>query len=263
MSGHRPDFAALQHHPAHQLELPTYPFQRRPSGPDVGISLDGPTVSGILGSAGDPPPATRSTPADCPSSRSPGWRTMSSTAPSSSPGRRTRRWRWPPPVRWPASGRLLHEPIILPEKTSREVQLTLHPLADGGGRPSRCTAARTGSRRRLVAERRGHAGTGRRRRRAQRNRRIPSTRPSSGWNACVRRNCSRRSPTWNSPGAELVGALAEVVVARRGRGDRRHRGRRGARRTAGTEPMHPVLLDLCTGVAFRPSRHCGRPNRGA
>ncbi len=32
-----------------------------------------------------------------------------------------------------AKDAFFYEPIILPEKTSREVQLTLHPLDDGGG----------------------------------------------------------------------------------------------------------------------------------
>ena len=54
VSGLQPDFAALQHHPTHKLELPTYPFQRRRFWPrSAGISLDGPAVSGILGSAKD------------------------------------------------------------------------------------------------------------------------------------------------------------------------------------------------------------------
>ena len=45
-----------------------------------------------------------------------------------------RRWRWPPSVpRRTVKDVFFYEPIILPEKASREVQLTLHPLEDGGG----------------------------------------------------------------------------------------------------------------------------------
>ena len=36
-----------------------------------------------------------------------------------------------------------YEPIILGDKNSREVQLTLHPVEEGGAGPSRCTAAHT------------------------------------------------------------------------------------------------------------------------
>src|SRR6202040_4260509 len=53
VSGHRPNFAALQHQPRHKVELPTYPFQRRRFWPKTsGIAIDGQgtAVSGILGS---------------------------------------------------------------------------------------------------------------------------------------------------------------------------------------------------------------------
>ncbi len=55
VSGHRPKFAALQHHPHRRIELPTYPFQRRRFWPKTsGIAaLTVAAVSGILGSAKD------------------------------------------------------------------------------------------------------------------------------------------------------------------------------------------------------------------
>ena len=55
-------------------------------------------------------------------------------APSSFLGRPMRRWPWPPLARRRTSKEVFfYEPIILPEKASREVQLTLHPLDDGDG----------------------------------------------------------------------------------------------------------------------------------
>ena len=102
VGGHRPDFAALHRQPRRRLELPTYPFQRRRFWPKT---------SGIAGRCTVPrcpeswvvqrisPPATPSTPAGCPSSRSRGCPTTSSTAPLSFPARRMRRWRWPRSVR--------------------------------------------------------------------------------------------------------------------------------------------------------------------
>lgn len=57
VAGHRPDFAALHQLPGHRIDLPTYPFQRRPFWPKssgiTGIDAQGAAVSGILGSAKD------------------------------------------------------------------------------------------------------------------------------------------------------------------------------------------------------------------
>ncbi len=120
VSGHRPDFAALHQQPRRRLELPTYPFQRRrfwpkTSGISSATALPYPESSVVQRIS---PPATPCTPAGCPSSRSRGSPTTSSTAPSSSPARRTRRWRWRrsvPPAR--VKDVFFYEPIILPEKS--------------------------------------------------------------------------------------------------------------------------------------------------
>ncbi|HKP40452.1 SDR family NAD(P)-dependent oxidoreductase [Mycobacterium sp.] len=54
VAGHRPAFAALHRRPGRRLELPTYPFQRRTYWPKTGgIRHDGSTVSGLLGTAQD------------------------------------------------------------------------------------------------------------------------------------------------------------------------------------------------------------------
>ena len=135
VAGHRPEFAALHHRPRRRLELPTYPFQRRRFWPKTsGIGAE--RRCGI---------------------RNPGFRT----------GSRLRRLRLHQPAvrQVPAlavgsrhlwhrrgSGRhvcghgacggaapaqvhdvFFYEPIILADKNSREVQLTLHPVEDGGG----------------------------------------------------------------------------------------------------------------------------------
>ena len=138
VSGHRPKFAALHRQPRRRLELPTYPFQRRRFWPKTsgiaGIDGQGAAVSGILGSAkdlasGDSVYTSRL------SVKSQPWlsdhviygtvvvpgATYAAMA-LAAVG---------PPAR--VQDVFFYEPIILPEKTSREVQLTLHPLEDGGG----------------------------------------------------------------------------------------------------------------------------------
>ena len=139
VGGHRPNFAALHRQPASQtrtahLSVPAPSLLAQ----DVRHRrLRWQRCRGIRNPGQwqrTSPPATPSTPAGCPSSRSRGCPTTSSMAPLSSPGRRMRRWRWPqsvPPAR--VKDVFFYEPIILPEKSSREVQLTLHPLEDGGG----------------------------------------------------------------------------------------------------------------------------------
>ena len=134
VGGHRPNFAALHRQPRRRLELPTYPFQRRRFWPKTsGIAVDGPAVSGILGSAkdlasGDSVYTSRL------SVKSQPWlsdhviygtvvvpgATYAAMA-LAAVG---------PPAR--VKDVFFYEPIILPEKSSREVQLTLHPLEDGG-----------------------------------------------------------------------------------------------------------------------------------
>ena len=133
VGGHQPDFAALQRQPRRRLELPTYPFQRRRFWPKTsGMSIDGPAVSGILGSAkdlasGDSVYTSRL------SVKSQPWLSdhviygtvvvpgatyaAMALAAVGTPSR--------------VKDVFFYEPIILPEKSSREVQLTLHPLDDG------------------------------------------------------------------------------------------------------------------------------------
>ena len=136
--GHRPDFAAMAHTSGHRLELPTYPFQRRRYWPKtsgaVGMGSGGMSTSGILGSAKD--------------------LASGDTIYSNVLSVKTQPWLSHhviygtvvvPGATYAAMALaaagvpsrvkdvFFYEPIILPDKASREVQLTMHPVEDGGG----------------------------------------------------------------------------------------------------------------------------------
>lgn len=253
VGGLRPDFAALHPRPRRRLELPTYPFQRRRFWPRTsGIPIEGagsaPT-SGLLGSAkelasGDTVFTSRL------SVRSQPWladhviygtvvvpgatyAAMALTA-----------------VGAPAQVRdvIFYEPIILPEKASREVQLTLRPEGDGDEWRFQVHS-------RLFGERGGEwslnadgtvvSGVG--------------DHPASEdpIDEAIER-CNRMrpqdlfetfadmelawGPTWSDSLKSLWFAEGEAI------GDLIV----GEELTdqLGDEPMHPVLMDLCTGVTF-------------
>ena len=133
VAGHRPDFAALQHLSGRRLELPTYPFQRRRFWPKTSdIRVDGASVSGILGNAkdlasGDSVYTSRW------SVNSQPWlqhhviygRVVVPGATYAAMALAA--------VGAPAQVRnvFFYEPIILGDKNSREVQLSVHPVEDG------------------------------------------------------------------------------------------------------------------------------------
>ncbi|MCW1958136.1 MAG: acyltransferase domain-containing protein, partial [Mycobacterium sp.] len=134
VNGHRPDFAARQHTAGARLELPTYPFQRRRFWPKTsGIRADGTATSGLLGSAkdlasGDTVYSTvlsvKTQPwlahhviygtVVVPGATYAAMALAAATAPAR------------------VKDVFFYEPIILPEKASREVQLTMHPLESEG-----------------------------------------------------------------------------------------------------------------------------------
>ncbi|MGV0851824.1 type I polyketide synthase [Mycolicibacterium phlei] len=250
VGGHRPDFAALHRGPRRIVELPTYPFQRRRFWPKTSsITVDGPSASGLLGSAkdlasGDTVYTSRL------SVRSQPWlsdhviygtvvvpgatyATMALAA-----------------VGAPARVRdvFFYEPIILPEKDSREVQLTLSPQqADGEWKfavHSRPYGDRTADWS-LNADGTVVAG-------------IEETAPAEDpVDEAIERLERMRpqdlfdtfadmelawGPTWSGSLKSLwLGegeAIGDVMV-----GDE-------LAEQLGGEPMHPVLMDLCTGVAF-------------
>ena len=252
--GHRLNFAARQHTPGRRMELPTYPFQRRRYWPKasgvMGGGADGVRMSGILGSAKDL--ASGDTVyTNVLSVRTQPWladhviygtvvvpgatyATMALAA-AGAPAR--------------VKEVFFYEPIILPEKASREVQLALHPLEGGIGWKFQVHSRPYGVRDAewsLNAD--GTLATG------------PDTaaiEPDEATDEVIER-LSRTSPqqlfetfndmelawgpTWSTSLKSLwVGdceAIGDVSV-----GDE-------LAEHLGSEPIHPVLLDLCTGVAF-------------
>ncbi|WP_370500352.1 SDR family NAD(P)-dependent oxidoreductase [Mycolicibacterium sp. jd] len=251
VGGHRPDFGALYRRPGRTVALPTYPFQRRRFWPKTsGITTDGPAVSGILGSAkdlasGDTVYTSRW------SVRSQPWladhviygtvvvpgATYAAMALAA--------------VGTPARVKdvFFYEPIILPEKASREVQLTLHPSGDGGQKfqvHSREYGER-GAEWSLNAEGTVLSGVDEE----------PPAEPSGPVDEAIERLNRMRpqdlfetfadmelawGPTWSGSLKSLwLGegeAIGDILVGEE------------LAEQLGTEPMHPVLMDLCTGVAF-------------
>ncbi|ORV14130.1 type I polyketide synthase [Mycobacterium celatum] len=251
VSGHRPEFAALQHEPRRRLELPTYPFERRRFWPKTsGISVNGAVSSGILGSAKDLASG------DCVYTS---WLSVKSQPWLSDhviygtvvvPGATYAAMALAavgPPAR--VKDVFFYEPIILPEKDSREVQLTLHPL-EGGGWKFQVHSRPYGvpdSEWSLNAD--GTVTTG------VDDEATPEQ--ADPIDAVIERSNRMRpqelfetfadmelawGPTWSGSLKSLwLGegeAIGDITVGEE------------LAEQLGTEPMHPVLLDLCTGVAF-------------
>jgi acyl transferase domain-containing protein/NADPH:quinone reductase-like Zn-dependent oxidoreductase/acyl carrier protein len=252
VGGHRPDFANLHRQPGRRLELPTYPFQRRRFWPKTsGITADGPTVSGILGSAkelasGDSVYSSRL------SVKSQPWLSDHVIYGTVVVPGATYAAMALAAVGTPAHAKdvFFYEPIILPEKASREVQLSLHPLADGSGSTFKVHSRPYGERDAewsLNAE--GTVLTG-----------VddePSEESTDPVDSVIERLNRMRpqelfetfadlelawGPNWSGSLKSLwLGdgeAIGDIVVGEE------------LAEHLGTEPMHPVLMDLCTGVAF-------------
>ncbi|MDT5120224.1 MAG: hypothetical protein QOE30_5963 [Mycobacterium sp.] len=253
VSGHRPTFAALHRQPRRRLELPTYPFQRRRFWPKTsGIAgIDGQgAVSGILGSAkdlasGDSVYTSRL------SVKSQPWLSDhviygTVVVPGATYAAMALAAVGPP-------GRVkdvfFYEPIILPEKASREVQLTLHPLENGGStfkvhsRPYGVRDAEWS----LNADGTVISGVDDE----------PAPEQVDPVDAAIERMERMRpqelfetfadmelawGPNWSGSLKSLwLGegeAIGDITVGEE------------LAEHLGTEPMHPVLMDLCTGVAF-------------
>ena len=253
IAGHRPEFAALHHRPRRRLELPTYPFQRRRFWPKTsGIharrrrcrypeSWVAQRIS---------PPATPSTPVGCRVKSQP-WLSdhviygtvvvpgatyaAMALAAAGAPAR--------------VQEVFFYEPIILSDKSSREVQLTLHPLEDGGGWTFQVHSRPYGVREAewsLNAD--GTVVTGVDDEPAPSAEsvdvaieRLSRTRPQQLFDTFADMELAW-GPTWSTSLKSLwVGegeAIGDVAV-----GDE-------LAEHLGSEPIHPVLLDLCTGVAF-------------
>jgi acyl transferase domain-containing protein/acyl carrier protein len=252
VSGHRPNFPALHHQPRRRLELPTYPFQRRRFWPKTsGIAVDGAAVSGILGSAkdlasGDSVYTSRL------SVKSQPWLSdhviygtvvvpgatyaAMALAAVGTPGR--------------VKDVFFYEPIILPEKSSREVQLTLHPLEDGGGWTFRVHSRPFGVRDAewsLNADGTVVTGVDDEPTPEQADpievaiERLNRMRPQELFETFADMELAW-GPNWSGSLKSLwLGegeAIGDIAVGEE------------LAEHLGSEPMHPVLMDLCTGVAF-------------
>ncbi|MCV7223754.1 type I polyketide synthase [Mycolicibacterium elephantis] len=255
VAGHRPDFAAVHHQPRRRVELPTYPFQRRrfwPKTVDI-RDIDGQGIfeSGILGSMKDL--------ASGETVYTGRWSVK--TQPWLShhviygtvvvPGA-TYAAMALAAVGVPAQVRevFFYEPIILPEKASREVQLTLRPLEDGSGSTFQVHSRPYGER---DAEWALNAD----------GRIVTSLDdvPASDTSETIEAACERLrrtrpqqlfdtfadmelfwGPTWAGSLKSLWAgdgeAIGDVAIGEE------------LAEQLGSEPIHPVLLDLCTGVAF-------------
>ncbi|OBI22961.1 polyketide synthase [Mycobacterium sp. E2327] len=255
VAGHRPDFAALYHRPHHTVELPTYPFQRRRFWPKTAdVAIDGAVASGILGSAKDL--------ASGDSVYTSRWSVKSQPWLSDHviygtvvvPGA-TYAAMAIAAVGAPAQVRdvFFYEPIILPDKNSREVQLTVHPLEDGSGWTFQVHSRPYGDRDAewaLNADGRIVGGDGD-------AADEPALEPTESIDAACERLGRTRpqqlfdtfadmeltwGPTWSTSLKSLWAGDGEAV------GDIAI-GEELAEQL-GSEPIHPVLLDLCTGIAF-------------
>jgi acyl transferase domain-containing protein/NADPH:quinone reductase-like Zn-dependent oxidoreductase/acyl carrier protein len=252
VSGHRPNFAALHQQSHRKLELPTYPFQRRRFWPKTSaITVDGPAMSGLLGSAkdlasGDSVYTSRL------SVKSQPWLSDHVIYGTVVVPGATYAAMALAAVGTPAHVKevFFYEPIILPEKASREVQLTLHPLDQGDGWKFQVHSRPYGVRDAewaLNAD--GTAVSG-----AQEE---PAAEPADPVDAAIERMERMRpqelfetfddmelswGPNWSGSLKSLwLGegeAIGDISVGEE------------LSENLGTEPMHPVLMDLCTGVAF-------------
>ncbi|OBF29198.1 type I polyketide synthase [Mycobacterium sp. ACS4331] len=254
VGGHRPDFTALHRHARRTVDLPTYPFQRRSFWPKTSgftASGAGAASSGLLGSAielssGDTVYTSRL------SVKSQPWLSDHVIYGTVVVPGATYAAMALAAVGTPARVKdvFFYEPIILPEKASREVQLTLQPQQTDGelkfqvhSRPF----GEQGADWSLNAE--GTVLTGADDGPASDQddpvdeaiERLERMRPQDLFETFADLELAW-GPTWSGSLKSLwLGegeAIGDILV--------------GAElaEQLGTEPMHPVLMDLCTGVAF-------------
>ncbi|OBH44101.1 type I polyketide synthase [Mycobacterium mantenii] len=255
VGGHRPDFVALQGQPRRTIELPTYPFQRRRFWPKTsGIAMEGgvgPAVSGILGNgkdlaSGDSVYTSRL------SVKSQPWLSDHVIYGTVVVPGATYAAMALAAVGTPARARdvFFYEPIILPEKSSREVQLTLHPSQDGRESTFQVHSRPYGERDAewsLNAEGTVVPGVDAEPVSAEAVpvdeaiERLNRMRPQELFETFADLELAW-GPTWSgSLKSVWLGegeAIGDILVGEE------------LAEQLGSEPMHPVLMDLCTGVAF-------------
>jgi acyl transferase domain-containing protein/NADPH:quinone reductase-like Zn-dependent oxidoreductase/acyl carrier protein len=252
VAGHRLEFAALHHGTRRRFELPTYPFQRRRFWPKTSDNrVDGNASSGILGSAkdlasGDAIYTSRW------SIKSQPWLSDHVIYGTVVVPGATYAAMAIAAVGTPAQVRdvFFYEPIILGDKISREVQLSVHPVEDGSGWTFQVHSRPYGDHDAewsLNAD--GRIGSG-----AEDG---PAPEPAESIDSACERLSRMRpqqlfdtfadmelawGPTWSTSLKSLWAgdgeAVGDIAI-----GDE-------LAEQLGSEPIHPVLLDLCTGVAF-------------
>lgn len=257
VGGHRPDFAALHRQTGRRLELPTYPFQRRrfwPKASNIAMEGSGGPSSGLLGSAKDLASGETVYTSRLSVKSQPWLSDHVIYGTVVVPGATYAAMALAavgPPAR--VKDVFFYEPIILPEKASREVQLTLHPVDDGTRSSFKVHSRPYGVRDAewsLNAEGTVVAGV-------SEDTDEPASEQTDPVDAAIER-CNRMrpqelfetfadmelawGPTWSGSLKSLwLGegeAIGDIVVGQE------------LAEQLGTEPMHPVLMDLCTGVAF-------------
>jgi acyl transferase domain-containing protein/D-arabinose 1-dehydrogenase-like Zn-dependent alcohol dehydrogenase len=251
VAGHRPNFAALHRGPRRRLELPTYPFQRRSFWPKTsGVSSGGIAVSGILGAAtelasGDAVYTSRV------SIRTQPWLADhviygTVVVPGATYAAMVLAAVEPPAQ---VQEVFFYEPILLNDKDSRDVQLMLHPSDDGQGWTFQVSSRPYGDRESDWSLNAG--GTVRTGVDDDSTtepvdpidvtlERLTRVRPQQLFDA-FSDNELALGPVWRSSLKSLwVGdreAVGDITV-----GD-------ALAEHVGREPIHPVVLDLCTGIA--------------
>ncbi|MDA4110886.1 type I polyketide synthase [Mycolicibacterium holsaticum] len=255
VAGHRPDFAALHHQPRRRVEMPTYPFQRRRFWPRIVDirATDGQGIfgSGILGSAKDLASGD-TVHTGLWSVKTQPWLSHHVIYGTIVVPGATYAAMALAAVGTPAQVRevFFYEPIILPEKASREVQLTLHHLEDGSGSTFQVHSRPHGERDaewslnadgRIVTTVDDEPGTAPTESIEAACERLKRTRPQQLFDTFADMELTW-GPTWSTSLKSLwTGdgeAVGDVAI-----GDE-------LAEHLGSEPIHPVLLDLCTGVAF-------------
>ncbi len=254
VSGHRPVFAALHHQPRRKLELPTYAFQRRrfwPKNADIrGIDGHGATGSGILGSAKDLASGDSVYTSRWSVNTQP-WLSHHVIYGSVVVPGATYAAMALATVGAPAQVRevFFYEPIILGDKTSREVQLTVHPVDDGGwtfqvhSRPfgDRDADWSLNADGRIVSGVDDEAASEPTESIDAACERLGRTRPQQLFDTFADMELTW-GPTWSTSLKSLWAgdgeAVGDIAI-----GDE-------LAEQLGSEPIHPVLLDLCTGIAF-------------
>src|ERR1700744_680802 len=253
VSGHRPKFEALHQQRGRRLQLPTYPFQRRRFWPKASaITVDGPAMSGLLGSgkdlaSGDSVYTSRL------SVKSQPWlndhviygtvvvpgATYAAMALAA--------------VGTPAHVKevFFYEPIIRPEKASREVHRPVHPLDEGNGWKFQVHSRAYGVKDADWSLSAGAPGA------PVAEKDEPVAEPVEPVDTAIER-MERMNPqelfetfddmelAW---GPNWSGSLKSLWLSEGEAIGDISVGEELAE-NLGTEPMHPVLMDLCTGVAF-------------